>query len=186
MNYKIYQSKLIIDNHQSFINNCKKAYLSINKKFGEINLTWDHYRYNFFSVTSSSILFYELFKELNFYIREYIKDDRPLWIQSWLNYHPKDSAEQVLAEHGHLYPYHGYISIDPQNTTTIFNNGLEIKNKPGQIYIGPGRNWDENNEDWDHKVVINEKSSNPRITIAFDISDKIDKEHEELSFFPLY
>ena len=128
MNYKIYQSKLIIDNHQSFINNCKKAYLSINK----------------------------------------------------------DSVEQVLAEHGHLYPYHGYISIDPQNTTTIFNNGLEIKNKPGQIYIGPGRNWDENNEDWDHKVVINRKSSNPRITIAFDISDKIDKEHEELSFFPLF
>ena len=68
--------------------------------------------------------------------------------------------------HGHSCQYHGYISIDPKNTTTLFKNGLQIDNKIGQIYIGPSGGLSE----WDHCVKINQPYRGNRITIGFDIS----------------
>ena len=184
MEYKLYQSEIINSNHSYFVKNSTIAYQNLLEKYDIKDSTWEHYKYNFFSLTSSNLLFFNLYKELRTFIRDYVGDDRPLWFQSWINFHPNDIVEIELPFHSHLYPYHGYISIDPQNTTTIFRNGLKIKNKPGQIYIGPGRNWGDNPE-YDHRVEIDKKYTLPRITIGFDINDKINKMHQELSFIPL-
>tara|TARA_R110000803_G_scaffold137125_1_gene204108 strand:- start:89 stop:661 length:573 start_codon:yes stop_codon:yes gene_type:complete len=174
MDYKLYQSKLIQDNHQSFVNNCYETYKIIQTKFNTNDTTWYFNQYNVFSLTSSSILFYKMYKELNYNIREFIGDDRPLWIQSWLNYHIDDNhLQKSLGNkkgfHGHYACYHGYISIDPQNTITKFRNDVQIKNKIGQVYMGPANKGDKNNNTWDHYVDLITPSPLPRITIAFDI-----------------
>ena len=64
--------------------------------------------------------------------------------------------------HGHAFDYHGYISIDPQDTTTVFKDpDYQIKNYPGQIYFGPGGRI--------HKVSVDSDFTQPRITLGFDI-----------------
>ena len=164
--YKLYQSNLIKDNQQDFIHQCNTAHELILRNLNLKDSTWDYDLYNIFSVTSTSVLFYKLFQELNHYVRSFIGDDRPLWVQSWLNYHKGEKLEENLKMHGHSCQYHGYISIDPKNTTTLFKNGLQIDNKIGQIYIGPSGGLSE----WDHCVKINQPYRGNRITIGFDIS----------------
>ena len=175
MDYKIYQSSIISKHYDSFLRNCYEAYKVIQTKFNTNDTTWCYNQYNLLSLTSSSVLFYKMYKELNYNIREFIGDDRPLWIQSWLNYHIDDkhlqkSLGNKKGFHRHHACYHGYISIDPQNTKTKFRNGLEIQNKIGQIYIGPGDKGKElENDSWDHYVDLISPSASPRITIAFDV-----------------
>ena len=166
--YKLYQSKCIINNHNSFIYQCGLAHHRICEFTNDNNSTWDYNKYNIFNITSSSVLFYKLYQELNYYIRDFIGDTRPLWIQCWLNYHKGQEVEKELPMHGHSDQYHGYISINPQNTSTIFNNGLKINNKIGQVYIGPGKN-EGNTDYWDHYVKINKPYNGVRITLGFDI-----------------
>jgi len=181
MGYNLYQSNLIKNNHQVFINDCSVAYKCLKDDLNIKDSTWDFYKYNIFAVTSSSILFYNLYRELNYHIRSYVGNDRPLWMQSWLNYHEEDntlltSLGNKKGFHGHGSLYHGYISIDPQNTITKFRNGLEIENKIGQVYIGPAKNTNKPGEyPFDHYVEIISPSTSPRITIAFDLEAKIDK-----------
>ena len=175
MEYKVYQSKVIKDNHLDFIKNCQRAQTKFEKLFKSEDSTYNYTKYNFFSLTSTSILFYNLYKELNFYIRDYIGDDRPLWIQNWLNFH---SSDKVLKKHLHNSRYHGYISIDPKNTTTVFNQ-FEIKNNIGQIYIGPG------GEEYSHYVRIDSEFKDKRITIGFDIEDRQDIISPFLGLTPL-
>ena len=177
MDYKIYQSKLIEENHSSFVKNCSLLYNIIQHKLNTGDSTWNYYKYNVFVSTSRSILFYKLFKELNFYIRDFFQNDELAWMDCWLNYHVDDNQLRTklgdkCGFHGHNVYCHGYISIDPQDTTTKFKNGLEIKNKIGQIYIGPGHLYNDNIDiglGFDHYVELNSPSSKPRITIAFDI-----------------
>ena len=183
-NYKLYQSLLIKDNHQNFVSQCKQLNNNLKTYFKILDTTWEHDKYNVFSLTSSSIIFYKLYKELNYYIREYLGSNEPLWFTSWLNYHEDNSVDKSLKMHGHNALCHGYISIDPHHTTTEFNNGLKIKNKIGQIYMGPGNGFDSNNIEWNHKVVINSLSSLPRITIAFDVTNRQDLLHSP-GYFPL-
>jgi hypothetical protein len=57
---------------------------------------------------------------------------------------------------------HGYISVDPKNTNTRFEE-YSIKNEIGRLYIGPSYKF--------HEVVINEPFDTPRITIAFGVMD---------------
>ena len=182
-NYKIYQSKLIQDNHKEFIKQFTQIQEILQERDDILNPTWSYNKYNIFNITSSSILFYQLFKELNYHIRSFIGDDRPLWIQSWLNYHKGKEVEKELPMHSHKENYHGYISISPQDTSTIFRNGLKIDNKIGQIYIGPGANR-SNNDYWDHYVKINKPYEGIRITIGFDINCRIN-EILNPSFIPL-
>ena len=61
-----------------------------------------------------------MFKDVFKIVRKYSKTKEPLWIQCWLNYH---SDKQVLDWHDHKWLFHGYISIDPKDTKTIFENG---------------------------------------------------------------
>ena len=181
MGYNLYQSNLIKNNHQVFINDCSVAYKCLKDDLNIKDSTWDFYKYNIFAVTSSSILFYNLYRELNYHIRSYVGNDRPLWMQSWLNYHEEDntlltSLGNKKGFHGHGSLYHGYISIDPQNTITKFRNGLEIPNKIGQLYLGPGANSSITpppEDPWDHYVKALTPFLKPRITIAFDISEYV-------------
>lgn len=177
MDYKLYQCNLIKENYNAYVNECNIAFNKIKKEIKSEDTTWNYYKYNLFYTTSTSILFYNLYKELNFYIRDFIGNDQPLWLQCWLNYHKNIKVlSNALGKdngfHGHLSKYHGYISIDPQNTITKFRNGLEIKNKIGQVYIGPGDESIGKENGWDHLVEVVSPSLKPRITIAFDIETK--------------
>ena len=184
MDYRLHHSKLIKDNYQSFVNNCKICYDFLKKEYGE-DSTWLFNKYNIFSLTSSSLLFYKLYKELNYHIRSFVGDDKPLWIQSWLNYHEGEEVEKKLPSHGHPWDYHGYISIEPQNTTTIFHKGYEIQNKIGQIYIGEGNGQNNENPDLTHYVKINQPYEGIRITIGFDIATTPNKFVSNMKFIPL-
>jgi len=153
--YKLYQSKVITENYYDFLEHCKLAKRIITDKVGP-ETTWTYEQYNAFNMTCTSALFFDLFKELNGFIRDYVGDDRRIWMQSWINYH---TPKKVLDWHAHGWKFHGYISVDPKNTKTIFR-GYEIENKIGQVYIGPGQ--------VEHKVVVNEPYEGDRITIGFD------------------
>ena len=175
MNYKLYQSNLIKNNHKSFIQQCWESHDMFEKIYADGDSTWDYQDYNIFSLTSSSLLFYCLFKELNFHIRSFIGNNKPLWIQCWINFH---SSDKVLKKHSHHGSFHGYVSIDPKDTTTVFNN-FEIKNKIGQIYIGPG------GEEYSHYVKVNKPYDGKRITLGFDVADVKNQQFSNLALIPL-
>mgnify|MGYP003127101465 CR=1 FL=1 len=185
MDYKLYQSKLIQNNHSSFINNCSKVYNLLQKTLKTTDSTWNYYKYNIFHLTSSSLLFYKLYKELNLHIRDFVGNDKPLWIQCWLNYHQGEQAEEKLRPHSHEWDYHGYISIEPQDTTTIFLKGYEIENKIGQIYIGHGNGQGNIRPELTHYVKINKPYNGTRITLGFDLATKPDEFVFPNVFFPL-
>jgi hypothetical protein len=162
MEYKIYQSNIITSNLEGFKKQCFLAKKIFEQKYNKKLITIEYPNYNVFCLTSNSILFYNLFQELNFHIRSFIGDNRPLWLQSWLNIHKENELKNQLKDHYHDADYHGYISIDPKTTTTIFKN-YKIENKIGQIYIGPG------GEKFKHYVKINESFQGNRITLGFDV-----------------
>ena len=184
MEYKIYNSSLIQDNLSAFIKNCGILHTHIKEIVNVEETTWSYLNYNIFSLSSTSILFYSLFKELNYHIRSYIGDNRPLWLQSWLNYHYYKEVESSLRFHGHHTDYHGYISIEPHKTKTIFKKGFEIINTPGQIYLGPGSPAG-NSDDYNHYVKVIEPYNTPRITIGFNIGTIVDNKVGNPSWIPL-
>ena len=69
--------------------------------------------------------------------------------------------DEVLKWHNHEWDYHGYISVRPHNTVTVFED-REIKNEIGNVYIGPGNRY--------HEVKVIEEYDTPRITIGFDLT----------------
>ena len=98
-------------------------------------------------------------------VREIVREQLPesiLWIQSWLNYQDYDG---VLGWHNHKALWHGYISIEPQDTATEFEDWT-IDNECGNIYFGPGKHA--------HRVVNLRKYSGKRITLGFDIMSRED------------
>ena len=74
-----------------------------------------------------------------------------------VNYHMPDQVLHV----GTIIigPIHGYISIRPHKTKTVFE-GYEIDNQVGNIYIGPAI---------DTTVEVLEDYDTPRITLGFDL-----------------
>jgi len=174
---KLYQSSTIKDNYEDFLEATKVAYTVYQHNFLEKDSTKNYNKYNLFSFTANSVLYYNLFKELSGFIRDYIGDDRPLWMESWINFHKHD---EVLELHSHYFAYHGYISVDPKNTTTIFPYVKNpVENKIGQIYIGPG------GDDYAHYVKVNEPYEGTRVTIGFDISPTQNHVQSNLSFIPI-
>lgn len=155
MDYKLFQSEYIIANQQGFIDQCKE----VKQSFVGEDTTTNYYKYNLFAVTAGSVYFYNLFKELRTIIRTEIPD-KPLWMQAWINLHTQDN---VLDWHDHVWDYHGYISIDPKDTTTEFKDYI-ITNKIGQIYFGPGNRL--------HKVNVISPYTGDRITIGYDITSE--------------
>jgi len=173
MDHKLYRSQLIIDNKDEMVRQIHDSHFVHQMYFPGDNSTWTYKRYNFFGLSSPSLLFNKLFYELRDIVNNYVPEENK-WMQCWLNYHHPD---QVLDWHDHQWDYHGYICIDPKDTTTVFE-GYEIDNEVGNIYIGPGYRR--------HKVVVNDFYEEPRVTLGFDICvTPTDKPHPILSLIPI-
>ena len=148
------------------------------------NVTWMFSQYNMYSLFSNNQDFYEIYKSLIVAIREYFNITNTeippqLWLQSWINGH---TSSQILTSHNHDWPIHGYISIDPKNTDTVFTdspNGNElyrIKNRVGQIYVGPGARF--------HHVELLEPFVGERITFGYDLEYR-DRIIDNMGFIPI-
>jgi hypothetical protein len=171
-NYKVHTSSLIIDNQQEFIDDAVKAIDLFKDKFPGKDSTWDYRLYNTFAITSPSLVYYKLFDELKTIIREFVDHDRPLWMQSWINFHGND---QLLQWHQHAWPVHGYISIDPKVSSTVFETHF-IENKVGNIYIGLGG--------IAHKVQA-DIFDGRRITIGFDVAEDPHNPDGQFNLIPI-
>ena len=158
MDYKIYELNFIKDDYINFVTDCFNAKKRFDIFFPETSSTWGYSKYNIFSLTSGSERFYKLYHEIRKLSRDYLKTDEPLWMQSWLNFHRMD---EVLDWHDHsCCSAHGYVSINPMKTKTVFEN-FEVDNEIGKMYIGKPY--------MKHKVEVLEEYSDTRITVAFDI-----------------
>ena len=58
-------------------------------------------------------------EQLTDIIKDYLPNENKMWFQSWVNYH---KPNEVLDWHNHLWHTHGYMSLDPKETDTIFKN----------------------------------------------------------------
>lgn len=160
------------------------AHKRFEHKYGKQSTTGLYNQYNSMSLLVGSAKYYKMFKDVFKIIRKYSNSKKPLWFQCWLNYHKEND---LLKWHNHPDAlFHGYISIDPKNTETVFKN-YSIKNKIGNVYIGPSLN--------QHKVISKKPYKDKRITIAFDVIDektikKLYKKYGEVdintSFLPIY
>ena len=163
----LYQSPFIQKERRNLVCDVNVAHKGFSEAFPHLGAslqvtngkdTSGYSLYNVFALTSPSPYFYQLYRIFRNIVRLHLGDG-PIWFESWMNVH---SPETVLDWHGHVFDYHGYISIDPQDTTTMFKDpDYQIKNYPGQIYFGPGGRM--------HKVSVDSDFTKPRITLGFDI-----------------
>jgi hypothetical protein len=155
-NYRVYHSPLVVEYQTEFISQSKFAYDLYCERFGDTDSTWGHLKYNIFGLTIGSPHFYALAKQITAACRDWAQDDERMWLQAWINYH---YPCEVLKWHNHgNSTLHGYVSIDPKNTSTEFRD-FSIKNEIGKIYVGPCG--------LEHNVVVHETFTTPRITLAF-------------------
>jgi hypothetical protein len=166
-NYIIRNFSYIKENHNHFIEYANLAHQRFNFAYGnktsfnQNSSTWFYRYYNITCLTFGSSLYYKLFSDLQSLIKEIAKNKKPLWYQSWLNFH---KPNEVLNWHDHKdCLFHGYISIDPKESETEFED-YKIKNEIGNIYIGKPEK--------KHKVNVLKPFDGHRITIAFDVVDE--------------
>ena len=166
----------------------------VYKFTGDINSTWLYPVYNVFAASSPSKHFYEIYRFISESVKHYITEivgyypTCQVWIQAWINVH---THENLLKRHTHKFPFHGYLSIDPKDSTTFFyynstgtpspGKDFRIQNAPGKLYIGPGHQFHE---------VLCDKVDDYRITLAFNLitSDDADFNYNKIdgsSFIPL-
>jgi hypothetical protein len=168
----IKKSNLIIDNQQNFIDCIKESTGKLQQIFGTNDYTKLYRQYNIFGVTATNILMYSLFNELKTLVRAEIGNDRPLWMQSWVNY---QDCNSLLPWHDHKWEWHGYICLEPKNTVTVFED-WEIHNKVGQIYFGEGHK--------PHRVDAVEPFDGHRITIGYDVTSVQNRQSPYLGLIP--
>ena len=180
LNFKVWRSSEIVENKDEFVRQIESSRNSLKAIYPDIDSTWGYNVYNIFAVSAGYEMFYNLYKDLQFVVRDYMQTDEPLWMQSWANYQYEND---VLDWHAHFnWACHGYISIDPQETTTIFE-GFEIDNEVGNIYIGP--------TNVQHKVYVRKPYDKHRITCGYDIANtdillKMQEKNEiNISFMPI-
>ena len=152
--FKIYKFDYIKQNQAEIIRVADICHSSLVSD-GFHDTTWTYHLYNIFSVASPNIHFLNIYKKLVDIIKENV--DGQSFLQAWLNFHDHD---QVLDWHDHSSPYHGYISLEPQDTKTEFEE-WSIDNECGNIYFGEGNIM--------HRVVNNSYYTGKRITIGFDV-----------------
>ena len=161
--YKLYDIDVVTKNQPLFVEQCNVLHKPIQQSVGDEDTTRAYKRYNIFQISASSLAFYKLYCEVIKNVRDYVGDDRPLWMSGWMNFH---QPMQVLNWHNHLNSIcHGYVSIDPKDTTTDFKD-YAIENQVGRLYLGPSARL--------HKVVVNKPFAGHRITIGFDVNDDAD------------
>jgi hypothetical protein len=185
-NYSLFEISFVSAEKENFLKTAIetsdriKQFLNVQKESRDI--TWFYQHYNVFTATCGDKNFYKLFVGINQCIREYlsihnIKTNEMLYLQSWMNIH---DCNEILTLHDHGSPIHGYISIDPKQTKTVFTSGIEdntiyeIENFSGLLYLGPGKRY--------HKVENLKEWEGQRLTIAFDINDE---KNNHLSFIPI-
>ena len=176
--YNLYSSPFIVAHSHNVVEAATNIHTKFIKLFGPDDTTTTYYKYNIFTMTAGDPYFYTIFRQISAAIRDKVGDDRPLWMEAWLNYHKED---EVLDWHTHDEDYllHGYLSIEPMNTVTEFKN-FTIENKVGNLYVGktgPG---------FAHAVKVREPYGGDRITFAFDVIDSTyANELSNLSFIPI-
>jgi hypothetical protein len=179
--YELHRSDLIVAKQREFIAAIDTGIDAFRRIFGDGSPTWSFKSYNAFALTAGSVVFHQLYRELTTVIRRYCNHDNPLWFQSWINFHLQN---EVLDWHRHRNSVvHGYISIQPHKTKTLFET-YEILNEVGNLYIAPSGQ--------KHKVEVLENFRSPRITVAFDVFDESniaqihgENKHVNLSVMPL-
>ena len=181
--YTLYNFDSVEENHQEIIEVLYKFHTRFKDTFtGNPDTTKGYMFYNIWSATSPNLVMYNLFKELKTFVKRYLtaehklKEDDPLWLQSWVNIHTQDN---VLPWHEHEWDYHGYMSIVPQNTTTEFER-YSIENKVGQLYMAPCLY--DDGEYRSHKVTVNEPYEGDRITIGFDVIKNPEK-YQDINYY---
>ena len=179
-NFKIWRSSEIVENKDKFIHQIESSRNSLKNIYPDIDSTWGYNVYNIFAVSAGYEMFYNLYKDLQFVVRDYIQTDEPLWMQSWANYQYEND---LLDWHAHFdWACHGYISIDPKNSITMFE-GFEIANEVGNIYIGPSN--------VQHKVYSTGQYNGHRITCGYDVGrtdvllDMQERDSVNISFMPI-
>lgn len=156
--FELHRSELIVAHEAAFVDGAKFALGKFDLLFPNKSSTWTFQSYNTFALTAGIPVYHRLYHELMAVIRGFAGHGDPLWFQSWINFH---RPEEVLKWHGHRNcVYHGYISIRPHRTKTVFE-AYEIANEVGNLYI--------TRQVLKHKVEVVEPFDSPRITIAFDV-----------------
>lgn len=173
--YKIYRSDVVVKHQAEMLARLYQCHQILMARYSKLNKssTWLYRTYNIFSLVGRSDHFYDLYRDLSEVIKLEVPDQKHIWFQSWLNYHKQD---EVLDWHDHHWPHHGYISIDPKKTRTVFRN-YAITNQLGNIYIGPGHR--------EHKVEVLEPYRGDRITLGFDVETKPSMPNDMLSLIPV-
>ena len=191
--YMVVNLPYIKKNIDHFTEHADLAFERFEFSYGKKSPTAFYKYYNCVSLLVGSLLYYRMFKDVFKIVRKYSKTKKPLWIQCWLNYHYeknliKEKNLNIIST-WHCHPdalFHGYIAIYPQDTKTVFKD-YTIKNKIGNVYIGPSKN--------KHQVISNKPYNDKRITIAFDVVDikkikNMYKQYGEIdinsSFIPIY
>ena len=177
--FQVYESEIVKSRHSDmsgFIdmvaNNPPQQDVFVNE------FTWNYERYNVFGLLSTTPDVYDLYCELNAIVYDFLDDQKvdttQVWMQSWLNYH---NPSELLDWHDHKWPYHGYISIRPQNTTTLFED-INILNEVGNVYIGRGNR--------KHSVQLNSDQlfEEKRITIGFDLDINVSRISNNIGLIP--
>lgn len=170
----LYKTAAVFDHYHILLEEVQRVYNNItldlkNKDSSSF--------YNVFSYTTGSNVFHELFRDINGTIRDYIGHNKPLWFQCWLNY-DQEVRSDVQDHSGGI--IHGYLSIDPKNTTHEYEQGFVVDNEPGFIFIGKG--------DMRYRVVVNEPFQGPIVTLSFNVYDSLPFQNDDQinkGFFPL-
>ena len=176
-NYVRYRSKYIVDNIEEIKQDCQIAHNRFKILFPDKDSSWTYSKYNIFTLTSTSLHFYNMYKDLIFCAKDYLNKQNidlnsPLWIQSWLNFH---KSKEVLDWHNHSWLFHGYMSIDPKQSKTVFKD-FHINNEVGVLYFGEGYKH--------HKVEVLEDFFGERITIGYDFT-RTANEVSNISLIPV-
>tara|TARA_B100001250_G_scaffold115780_1_gene98130 strand:- start:206 stop:736 length:531 start_codon:yes stop_codon:yes gene_type:complete len=171
MEHLLCKSQVVLGNSEIMCSILDVASEEFDKqKIGD-HKTWSYGKYNVFGLTSPTQCFYDLFCELNKICYDYTGADK-LWMQAWMN---SDPDHDPLKRHRHAWPWHGYITIRPHKTRTVFDD-FEIVNEVGNVYIGPGLLY--------HNVVVDEPYDTPRYTIGFDLNHERLRMSENLGLIP--
>jgi hypothetical protein len=169
-NYKLFDNQYIKNNYVDILEETDLIYQRFCYKFssrwgrgGHNESSTEAYQwYGIQSLTVGLTHYYYILQSLEKTIRNFANHKNPLWYQCWINFH---EPNQLLDWHNHTYcSYHGYFSIDPKNSRTIFEN-YEICNAIGQLYIGPSNR--------KHKVV-SDHFLGKRVTLGFDVVNEND------------
>lgn len=163
-NYKLFDNQYIKDNYVDILKETDLIYRRFCYKFPNTSSTSAYAWYGIQSFTVGLTHYYYILKSLEKTIRDYVNHDKPLWYQCWINFH---ESNQLLDWHDHIgCKYHGYLSIDPKKSTTMFGD-YKIENAIGQLYLGTANR--------KHKVVA-DYFLGKRVTLGFDVVDNNDVE----------